>query len=176
MSLIFSTRTKWPNRRKRTDRICQILQKIHLVLFPVSRSIIWLSLRQLEEKKFAMQNFLTTRYRRVHNKIKDVRLSDFKYKFSKGIKQIKELGQHIESLPLLSKFSVLGTKITQFPYQDYWQKSLPYRYWTFGLIVCLPVFYQFRSVAKANAKLNREKLEMFRQNIEGQTEGNEIRK
>ncbi|XP_033330229.1 uncharacterized protein LOC117222571 [Megalopta genalis] len=90
-----------------------------------------------------MQNYLTTRYRQVHDKIKDVRISSLKNKLPKNMRMVSLL-EHIPTQSMVTKLSLVGTRITQLPY---FPKSLNVKYWTIGLIVSLPVFYQFQTMA-----------------------------
>ncbi|CAK9827262.1 hypothetical protein ANTRET_LOCUS4975 [Anthophora retusa] len=118
-----------------------------------------------------MQDFLSARYRQVHDKIKEVQLPDLMSKFPKGIKEIK-------ALPLMNllptKISLAGSKIAQFPYNHYWRKSSPYKYWTIGLIVSLPIFYQVQSMA--NDMFNQGKFEILKRNVDVQRKNDGVEK
>ncbi|CAK9812533.1 hypothetical protein ANTPLA_LOCUS7433 [Anthophora plagiata] len=118
-----------------------------------------------------MQNFLTTRYRQVHDKIKDVQIPDLMSKFPKGIKEIKALPL-MDLLP--TKISLVGSKIVQFPYNYYWRKSWPYKYWTIGLIASLPIFYQVQSMA--NDKFNQGKFEVLKRSVDAQRKSDGVEK
>lgn len=116
-----------------------------------------------------MQNYLTTRYRRVHDKIKDVRMSDLGSKFSKvrsfvgsalkrptltiaTLKFQSLRGIRISSLlhhfpQSLNKVSLVGMRIPEFPYNQHWRRSWLFKCWAVCLVVCLPVIYQLQATS-----------------------------
>ncbi|XP_076285230.1 uncharacterized protein LOC143211431 [Lasioglossum baleicum] len=118
-----------------------------------------------------MQNYLTARYRQVHDKIKDVRISGLRSKLPKISQNMRmvSLLDHVPTAFMVSKLSTVGSKIAQFPY-SHWRKSLNIKYWTIGLIVSLPIFYQFQALANsASLKAPRTKDSSIGT---GRTEGN----
>lgn len=59
--------------------------KIYILPLPLSPSTVrFLSPKHIvQREKLIMQNYLAARYRRVHDRIKDVGISDLRGKFSK---------------------------------------------------------------------------------------------
>ncbi|XP_033346358.1 uncharacterized protein LOC117231755 [Bombus vosnesenskii] len=139
--------------------------KIYFLPLPLSPSIVrFLSLKHIAQReKLIMQNYLAARYRRVHNRIKDVGISDLGGKFSKAVKEIRILSLLHRFPQSLSKVSFVGATIAAFPDNHYWRKSRPFRFWTVCLIVCLPVIYQYQATKP-------EKLEILRRNLEASAE------
>ncbi|XP_078033567.1 uncharacterized protein LOC144468173 [Augochlora pura] len=118
-----------------------------------------------------MQNYLTTRYRQVHDKIKDVRISGLKSKLPKNMRMVSLL-EHMPAQSMITKLSTVGAKISQLPYLP---KFLNMKYWTVGLIVSLPVFYQFQTTASpANtATLESKRTSVVAEEAERSTAGTE---
>ena len=117
-----------------------------------------------------MQNYFTTRYRRVHDKIKDARMSDLGNKFSKvrslvkstlkrlvadnrttpkfqSLREIRILSLLDHFPQSLSKIFVVGTRIPEFSYNQHWRKSWLFKCWAVCLVVCLPVIYQLQATS-----------------------------
>nr|KAF7439367.1 hypothetical protein H0235_001758 [Vespula pensylvanica] len=101
-----------------------------------------------------MQNYLSTRYRRVYDKIKEARSMNFKGKLPKSIMDVKMILNGLSSSTNVGKDVVkfpyeLTSKIVQFPYVHYWRKYWLVKCSTITMFILMPAFYNLYKFKKS---------------------------
>ncbi|XP_024946448.1 uncharacterized protein LOC112495187 [Cephus cinctus] len=114
------------------------------------------------EYRNALQNYLGSRYRLVHSKIKDIQTIDLGSKIPENFNALSNLrvlvSDKISRVPTLSrenftKFQrVVTARITKFPYGHHMRHSWIFRCCLIGTVISYPIFLKMNDLVIPNGE------------------------